>query len=70
MVYVSMENQFAFLYDVLRRAMAADPDYKVDLEFSRWCIRLSGGTPPPPNSIKNQKSSIHPSIHQHPHPLI
>ena len=34
MVYVSMENQFAFLYDVLRRAMAADPDYKVDLEFS------------------------------------
>ena len=29
MVYVSMENQFAFLYDVLRRAMAADPDYKV-----------------------------------------
>ena len=28
-VYVPMESQFAFLYDVLRRAMAADPDYKV-----------------------------------------
>lgn len=34
MVYVSMENQFAFLYDVLRRAMAADPDYKVGPQFS------------------------------------
>lgn len=29
MAYVPLEKQFAYLYDVLRRAMAADPAYKV-----------------------------------------
>jgi hypothetical protein len=43
MVYVPLEHQFAFVYEVLRRAMAADPAYKVRGCVVWWCDCMCEG---------------------------